>query len=59
MAAFGPVAGWPTLTVNSAPNAAGAYERLGFVATAGQQEADDGIRFIPMRREADSGVTGP
>lgn len=59
VAAFGPVDGWPMLTVNSAPDAVGAYERLGFVATAGQQEADNGIRFIPMRRAAASGVTGP
>ena len=36
-------------TVNSSPNAATAYERLGFRAT-GSEQCVHGIRFIPMRR---------
>lgn len=54
-AAFGPEAGWPSLTVNSAPGAEGAYERLGFVAT-GPEEERDGMRYLPMRR---AGMTAP
>ena len=37
------------VTVNSSPYAVPAYERLGFVKTAEQQERD-GILFVPMRR---------
>lgn len=36
------------ITVNSAPSAVGAYERLGFVATAPEQQRD-GIRYVAMR----------
>ena len=54
-AAFGPEANWPSLTVNSAPGAEGAYERLGFVAT-GPEEERDGMRYLPMRR---AGVAVP
>jgi GNAT superfamily N-acetyltransferase len=50
-AAFGAAAAWPALTVNSTPDAVGAYERLGFVATAPPQE-QHGLRFVPMRRAA-------
>lgn len=35
------------ITVLSSPNAAGAYERLGFQAT-GPQQTVNGIRFVPM-----------
>lgn len=54
-AAFGPEERWPSLTVNSAPGAEGAYERLGFVAT-GPEEERNGMRYLPMRR---AGVTVP
>lgn len=54
-AAFGPEADWPSLTVNSAPGAEGAYERLGFVAT-GPEEERNGMRYLPMRR---AGLTAP
>jgi GNAT superfamily N-acetyltransferase len=37
-----------TITVNSAPSAVDVYERLGFVATAPEQERD-GIRYVAMR----------
>ncbi|MFQ9867378.1 MAG: GNAT family N-acetyltransferase [Bilophila wadsworthia] len=36
------------LTVNAAPSAVRAYQRLGFVRTGGEQVAD-GIRFVPMK----------
>ena len=36
------------ITVNSVPNSAGAYRRLGFVRTGPEQNVR-GIRFIPMR----------
>jgi GNAT superfamily N-acetyltransferase len=43
-------------TVNSSPNAVGAYERLGFRVT-GSEQCVHGIRFIPMqRRSAGTGV---
>lgn len=35
------------LTVNASPGSLGAYERVGFVATACEQ-VRDGIRFVPM-----------
>lgn len=35
------------LTVNASPNSVGAYERLGFESTGGEQERN-GIRFVPM-----------
>jgi GNAT superfamily N-acetyltransferase len=54
-AAFGPETDWPPLTVNSAPGAEGAYERLGFVAT-GPEEERNGMRYLPMRR---AGLTAP
>jgi GNAT superfamily N-acetyltransferase len=38
------------LTVNSSPNAAGFYARVGFRAT-GPEEIKNGIRFVPMRRD--------
>ncbi len=34
-------------TVNAAPEAVGAYERMGFTKT-GDEELEDGIRFVPM-----------
>lgn len=34
-------------TVNAAPSAVRAYQRLGFVCTSGEQ-VTDGIRFVPM-----------
>lgn len=37
------------LTVNAAPSAVRAYQRLGFIPTSGEQVAD-GIRFVPMER---------
>lgn len=37
------------LTVNSSPNALGAYERMGFVSTGGEQVIS-GVRFIPMKK---------
>lgn len=49
-AAFGAPAAWPALTVNSTPDAVGAYARLGFVAQ-GPVEERHGIRSVPMRRE--------
>jgi GNAT superfamily N-acetyltransferase len=55
-AAFGAEAEWPALTVNSAPDAVGAYARLGFVATAAETESG-GMRFVPMRRAG--GATEP
>lgn len=51
-AAFG--TDWPLLTVNSAPNAVGAYERLGFVTAAPMQQSPDGIAYVPMRRVPDA-----
>ena len=36
------------LTVNAAPSAVRAYQRLGFVRTGGEQVAG-GIRFVPMK----------
>jgi predicted GNAT family N-acyltransferase len=42
-------AGLTQMTVNSSPYAVTAYERLGFVKTAEQQEKD-GIIYIPMAR---------
>lgn len=36
------------LTVNAAPSAVRAYQRLGFVRTGGEQVAS-GIRFVPMK----------
>jgi GNAT superfamily N-acetyltransferase len=50
-AAFGAPDAWPALTVFSAPSAVDAYVRLGFAATDAEQETD-GIRFVPMRRQA-------
>jgi GNAT superfamily N-acetyltransferase len=52
--AFGPLARWPALTVNSTPGAVGAYARLGFVAESDPLERD-GLRFVPMRRPAGAG----
>ena len=37
------------LTVNSSPNALGAYERMGFTSTGGEQVIS-GVRFIPMKK---------
>lgn len=48
-AAFGPEERWPALTVNSAPGAVGAYERLGFAPTRAEEERN-GMRYLPMRR---------
>jgi GNAT superfamily N-acetyltransferase len=48
-AALGPAEEWPALTVNSAPGAVAAYERLGFAATAPLRE-QHGMRFVPMSR---------
>lgn len=50
-AALGDPDAWPTLTVNSAPGAVGAYARLGF-ATEGPIVVHGGMRFQPMRRPA-------
>jgi len=36
------------VTVNSSPNAIGAYKKLGFNAV-GPEQIEHGIRFIPMR----------
>lgn len=52
--AFGPRGAWPQLTVNSAPNAVGVYERLGFAAI-GETLVKDGIVYLPMTRPADGG----
>ncbi len=35
------------ITVNSSPNAVGAYRRMGFVP-AGEEQLANGIRFVPM-----------
>lgn len=51
-AAFGAPTAWPALTVNSNPPARRAYERMGFRAV-GPEKEDHGLRFLPMRREAD------
>jgi len=37
------------LTVNSSPNALGAYERMGFVSIGGEQVIS-GVRFVPMKK---------
>jgi GNAT superfamily N-acetyltransferase len=37
------------MTVNSSPNALGAYERMGFAATSGEQVIS-GVRFVPMKK---------
>ncbi|MDT8365170.1 MAG: GNAT family N-acetyltransferase [bacterium] len=36
-------------TVNSSPNALGAYQRLGFTAT-GEENTISGVRYIPMKK---------
>lgn len=54
---FGAPARWPALTVNSAPGAVGAYERLGFVAESAVVERN-GLRFVPMRRAAGDAGSG-
>ena len=38
------------ITVNSSPYALKAYEKLGFIKTAEQQEHENGIIYIPMAR---------
>jgi len=40
------------VTVNSSPNALGAYERMGFAPTGGEQVIY-GVRFIPMKKILD------
>ena len=40
------------VTVNSSPNALGAYARMGFAATGGEQNIN-GVRFIPMKKILD------
>ena len=45
-----PEAGFSRVTVNASPNAAGAYERLGFVAS-GEAQSKNGISFVPMHLE--------
>jgi GNAT superfamily N-acetyltransferase len=37
------------VTVNSSPNALGAYERLGFAST-GEEQVISGVRFVPMKK---------
>ncbi|MDT8395548.1 MAG: GNAT family N-acetyltransferase [bacterium] len=38
-----------SVTVNSSPNARGAYERMGFTATGREQDIN-GVRSVPMRK---------
>ena len=40
------------ITVNSSPNALGAYQRIGFIPTDDEKE-ENGMRFTPMALRAD------
>lgn len=45
------------VTVNSSPNAVGAYRRMGFLQTE-EEQLVKGIRFVPMVLDASSGPHG-
>jgi GNAT superfamily N-acetyltransferase len=46
------------ITVNSSPNAVGAYRRMGFIPTSEEQLAN-GIRHVPMVLDLSAGDIGP
>ena len=45
------------ITVNSSPNAFGAYQKMGFKAT-GDEKVVNGIRFIPMELQLENNGGG-
>ncbi len=45
-------AGMAKLTVNSSPNAVGAYQTMGF-KIEGSKQTKNGIRFVPMALSSD------